>query len=103
ASVLGDGYAVELGMKHAPPFIEDGVAALAGRGVSTVVGVVLAPHYSRLSVGEYAERAGAAAARAGLGLDMVESWHLEPGYLDLLAGFVKEAVAGVRAPVEVVF
>ena len=29
---LGDGFRVELGMKHAPPFIEDGVAALATRG-----------------------------------------------------------------------
>ena len=37
-AALGDGFRVELGMKHAPPFIEDGVAALAGEGVRQVVG-----------------------------------------------------------------
>jgi len=103
-AALGDGYRVELGMKHAPPFLEDGVAALAAAGVSRVVGLVLAPHYSALSVGEYAERAGAAAAAAGVELRMVESWHLAPGYLDLLTGFVVDAVAGLGVvPVEVVF
>lgn len=103
-AALGDGYLVQLGMKHAPPFLEDGVAALAGAGVSQIVGLVLAPHYSALSVGEYASRVASAANDAGLVLHMVESWHLAPGYLDLLAGFVRDAVAGLGVePVEVVF
>ncbi|MFN2503917.1 MAG: ferrochelatase [Acidimicrobiales bacterium] len=94
-AALGDGWIVRLGMKHAPPFVEDGVRALAEAGVERVVGLVLAPHFSRLSVGEYAARAMAAAADCGVELAMVESWHLEPGYLDLLARFVGEAVAGM--------
>jgi ferrochelatase len=104
AAALGDGYLVGLGMKHAPPFLEDGVAALAAAGVERIVGVVLAPHYSALSVGEYASRAATAAAAAGVDLHMVESWHLAPGYIDLLAGFVRDAVARLDVdPVEVVF
>lgn len=83
-SALGEGFVVELGMKHAPPFIEDGLGSLARAGVDRVIGLVLAPHYSRLSVGEYA-------ARAGPDVTMVDSWHLEPGYVDLLAQFVKSA------------
>ncbi len=103
-AALGDGFRVELGMKHAPPFIEDGVAALGEAGVGDVVGVVLAPHYSALSVGEYAKRAEDAAKSAGLPITVVKSWHLASGYLDLLAGFVREEVAGLDAdPVEVVF
>ena len=47
---------VGLGLKHAAPKIEDGVAALAAAGVERVVGLVLAPHYSALSVGEYLDR-----------------------------------------------
>ncbi|MBA3653971.1 MAG: ferrochelatase [Actinobacteria bacterium] len=74
---LGDGWRVVLGMKHSRPFIEDGVAELKHAGVERSVGLVLAPHYSGLSVGEYAERAA--------GIDVVESWHLEPGLIDLLA------------------
>lgn len=80
-AVLGGGYRVELGMKHAAPFIEDGLAALAG--AAPTVGLVLAPHYSRLSVGEYAARAA--------GVPVVESWHLEPGYVELLARLVRNA------------
>ena len=103
-AALGDGFLVELGMKHAAPFIEDGVAALAAAGVDDVVGVVLAPHYSALSVGEYAARAETAAKGAGLPITVVTSWHLAGGYLDLLAGFVREEVARSDAdPVEVVF
>lgn len=102
---LGDEWLVELGMKHASPFIEDGVAALAVAGLEEIVGLVLAPHFSRLSVGEYAERVEAAAAGYGVKAAMVESWHLAPGYVELLAGFLNEAVAGldVPGPVEVVF
>lgn len=103
-AALGDGFLVELGMKHAAPFIEDGVAALVKVGVAGIVGLVLAPHYSVLSVGEYAERAAATAGGAGVDFTMVPSWHLAPGYLDLLAGFVRTEVERLAVdPVEVVF
>ena len=56
-------FVVRLGQKHASPFIEDAVSALAEEGVTGVVGVVLAPHYSGASIGEYQARATAAAER----------------------------------------
>ncbi len=97
AAALGEGWQVQLGMKHAPPFVEDGMAALADRGVRRVVGLVLAPHYSALSVGEYASRIRAtdAVMNQGVELAMVESWHLAPGYLNLLARRVIVARAGL--------
>ena len=52
---------VELGLKHASPSIEAGVEALASAGVEEFVSLVLAPHYSALSVGQYLERAADAA------------------------------------------
>ncbi len=109
AAALGDGWVVELGMKHAPPFIEDGMARLAERGVDHVVGLVLAPHYSALSVAEYGARAMAteAVTDGGLELTMVDSWHLAPGYVELLAARVVEAQDLLRVTdpgaVEVVF
>jgi len=103
-AALGTGYRVQLGMKHAPPFVEDGVAALVAAGITSIVGLVLAPHYSALSVGEYAMRAEATAAEAGATLTMVRSWHLAPGYLDLLSRFVGDEVARLGVdPIEVVF
>ena len=107
AARLGGYLPVELGMKHAPPFIEEGVRALRRAGVGRAIGVVLAPHYSKLSVGEYRDRAARAAAEEGIQLDLVEHWHLAPGYVELLAGRVRERLqsfpASTRERVEVLF
>jgi ferrochelatase len=86
-------------MKHAPPFIEDAVAELAAAGSRQIVGLVLAPHYSKLSVGEYAERASAAAAAAAGApeVSVVRSWHLAAGYLDFLSQAVSDALRALPA------
>lgn len=106
-AALGDLYVVALGQKHAAPFVEDGVAALADAGVSRIIGLVLAPHYSALSVGEYARRASEAGEAHGLSVDTIESWHLLPEYLEFLAAAVTDAQAtlppGVQREAEVVF
>ena len=68
ANALGAGYEVALGYKHAPPFIEDAVGQLRAKHVSDLVGVVLAPHNSRGSIGEYVERLGPDAKA-------LRSWH----------------------------
>ena len=102
-SALGEGFVVTLGTKHSSPKVEDGVHALAAEGVDRVVGLVLAPHYSRFSVGEYAERAAKAGAEHGLAVETVESWHLLPSYVDFLTSAVGEALARVPAGSEVVF
>ncbi len=99
-------FRVELGMKHAPPFIEDGMSRLTRAGVRRAVGVVLAPHYSPLSIGEYMARAREAATE-DLELSFVEDWHLAPPYIDLLAERVEESLNSfaveIRDEVDVVF
>jgi ferrochelatase len=62
--------------------------------VSQIVGVVLAPHYSVMSVGEYEERLKTAArsAAAPLTVSVVHSWHLAREYLELLAREVRVAL-----------
>jgi ferrochelatase len=74
---------VTLGMQHSHPFIEDGVAELVASGAQQIVGLVLAPHSSFLSVGVYSKRLKAANA-SSLPLSVIEHWHLAPGYLDFL-------------------
>ena len=54
-------FVVTLGLKHAAPKVEQGVATLVAAGVDRIVGLVLAPHFSSMSVGEYTGRAAAAA------------------------------------------
>ena len=96
-------WAVALGQKHAAPFIEDAVAALADAGVAHIVGLVLAPHYAAASVGQYQERLHAAAAERGLPSAAVDSWHLEPAYLALLADAVREGLARLPERTKVLF
>jgi ferrochelatase len=96
-------FQVVLGQKHAAPFIEDAVAQLAHAGLKQAVGLVLAPHYSRFSVGQYQERAAAAGAERGVDLLAIESWHLEPAYLDFLARAVGEARSTLPADHKVLF
>jgi ferrochelatase len=97
------GYAVAIGTRHSSPSIEDGVRELAAVGATRLVGLVLAPHYSRMSIGAYADRAAKAAAELGLDVDVIESWHLLPAYVDFLAAAVREAIARVPVGSEVVF
>jgi ferrochelatase len=82
---LPDRFVVQIGLKHADPKIEAGLEALAHEGVDRVVGLVLAPHYSALSVGEYLGRARAAAVDAALPFAGIESWATEPAYVEFLA------------------
>jgi ferrochelatase len=96
-------YVVRLGQKHAAPFIEDGVAELAAEGVERIVGVVLAPHYSGFSVGQYNERAGAAAGAAGLEYAGVDTWSLEPAFVEHQAASVRERLAALPERTKVVF
>ena len=96
-------FVTALGQKHAVPFIEDGVAALVDQGVRSIIGVVLAPHYSAFSVGEYQARAAAAAAGAGLPAVAIERWHDLPEYRAFLAGAVAVGLRGLPSRTEVVF
>ena len=86
-------YRCLLGTKHSVPRIEAAVDDLAAAGVGAVVGLVLAPHYSRGSVGEYAARLGQRAAEHGLAASCVLDWHDDEALIELLA----ERVVAARA------
>ncbi len=96
-------FVVELGLKHADPKVEAGVAELAARSVARIVGLVLAPHYSALSVGQYHERAAVAAAGQGLDYVGIDSWAVEPAYVEFLAGEVTRRLAALPPNTKVLF
>jgi protoporphyrin/coproporphyrin ferrochelatase len=82
------GMPVYVGMKHWRPRIAEAVEASLAGGAERVVGVVLAPHYSALSIAGYRERLeGALEGRAEL--LFVESWHDHEPFLAVLADRVR--------------
>ncbi|HEY6055047.1 MAG TPA: ferrochelatase [Gaiellaceae bacterium] len=88
------GLPVFTGMKHWQPRIAEAAERALATGAENVVGLVLAPHYSRLSIAGYVEQ-----LREGLGgrgtLLFVEQWHDEPGFVELLADRVRGTSAHV--------
>lgn len=97
------GYHVALGMKHAAPFIEDAVADLAEQGFRRVVGLVLAPHYSAFSIGQYLDRMTEAAAPHGIEALGIRSWATEPAFVEFIATEVGRKLAALPAQTRILF
>jgi ferrochelatase len=81
------------GLKHAAPYIEDGVAAMAADGVTEAVGIVLTPQYSVMSVGGYIKRAQEEAGKRGVRMSFVHRYHLHPELIDALSKRVSEGLS----------
>ena len=94
---------VVLGLKHAAPFIEQSVDELAAQGFRRVIGLVLAPHYSAFSVGQYLERLATAAARHDIAVSGVQSWATEPAFIQFIAADMRAKLVILPAETRVVF
>jgi ferrochelatase len=78
------GLPVFTGMRHWQPRIAEAVERALDGGADEIVGLVLAPHYSSMSIERYREQlVGALAGRAEL--RFVERWGAEHGFVELLA------------------
>jgi len=88
------GLPVLTGMKHWTPHISDAASSALATGAGVVVGLVLAPHYSRLSIAGYrSQLEDALAGRAEL--RMIESWHDFEPFVEVLADRVRGTDAHV--------
>ncbi|MGE5225342.1 MAG: ferrochelatase [Planctomycetaceae bacterium] len=87
------GFRTFLGMKHSAPTIAEGVAAMRDAGIERAVGIVMAPHWAAMSIPTYVERVEAARGDDGPDVTFVRSFHDHPGYVALLAGRVRDALA----------
>jgi ferrochelatase len=85
-------FQVALGMKHSPPFIAQAVQKLAQASIDRSVALVLAPHYSKMSVGTYLDEAQTAARELGTPMHLtgVRSWADAPGLIALLHARIEE-------------
>jgi protoporphyrin/coproporphyrin ferrochelatase len=109
ASLGTEHFRCYLGMRHWAPWIEEVVRTMVGDGITHAISIVLAPHYSGLSVAKYQ-------AKIADGLDMfhgqiefrhVESYHNAPLLIAAFAERVESALqqwpAEQRGQVHVVF
>lgn len=101
----GSHFKVFVGMRHWKPFIKDALAEISAARISRVIGLVMAPHYSRMSIGAYYKKVDE--AKNGIHIARIDRWHMLPGYLDVLTSHVKAALerfpASFRHDVPVIF
>ena len=96
-------YHVALGLKHAAPMIEDAVQQLAQEGFTKIVALVLAPHFSSFSIGQYIDRATTAATPHGISVVGITSWATEEAFIDFLAADMSAKLATMPAATHVLF
>ncbi|MFM8389254.1 MAG: ferrochelatase [Actinomycetota bacterium] len=96
-------FRVSLGLKHAHPMIEEAVADVATTGTEKIIGLVLAPHYSTYSIGQYVGRATTAAEPHGIKVVGIDSWATELAFVDFLANDMRERLAKMPANTKVLF
>ena len=102
-------YKVYVGMRHWNPYIGDVVPNMLADGVERIIAVVMAPHFSRMSVGAYMAKLDKALLEnhADIPVTKVESWKDEPPFINAVSARVTEALKrfpeDIRADVPVLF
>jgi ferrochelatase len=85
---------VSFGMKHWHPFVEDVVEKISADNPPILVGVALAPHYSKLSIGGYEDsvRRGLARKNSNVQFVMVKSWQTQLSLIKALSARVSNGL-----------
>lgn len=96
-------FTVRLGLKHAAPMIEDATQQLIDEGVESIVGLVLAPHYSSYSIGQYLGRVKAIAEPAGVKVSGVDTWATEPAFVEFLTTDLRSKLKNANGKTKVFF
>jgi ferrochelatase len=100
---------VYLGMRHWSPWIKDAIGHMYLHGVEEAVAIVMAPHYSKMSIGKYWEKVNEAQELYGSNIkfSFVNSWYEQPKFLEAVEEHVRAGLekfpADERAGVKVVF
>src|SRR5512143_3565958 len=101
----GQEFKAFVGMKHWHPYIKNTLIEIKAQGIEHVIGLVMAPHYSKMSIEGYFKKIDE--AESSVEVAPIKDWHLLPGYLDALEGRVCAALerfpAEVRSQVPVIF
>lgn len=88
---------VQLGFKHSHPKIEETVVDLARQGFTHIIALVLAPHYSEYSVGQYISRVNECAMPLGVTVTSITSWAVEPAFVNFIAKELESKLDAIQS------
>jgi ferrochelatase len=85
---------VYVGMRHSPPFISETIATMHAEGVTSVIGICMAPQYSLLTIGAYEQALQQAITDSGSAItyELVKSFAMHPELIRAFASKVKETL-----------
>jgi protoporphyrin/coproporphyrin ferrochelatase len=84
-----------LGMRHWSPWIEETVRQMVDDGITHAISLVLAPHFSSMSIAKYQKKIKEALkmVHADIEFQHIMSYHDAPKYITALANRVREGLA----------
>ena len=84
-----------LGMRHWSPWIEEVVGQMVEDGITHAVSLVLAPHFSKLSVAKYQDKIadGLEMVHGDIAFEHIASYHDAPKYIQALVNRVHQGLA----------
>ena len=100
---------VYLGMRHWSPWIKDAVGQMYLHGIKEATAIVMAPHYSKMSIGKYWDKIEDAQKmhHTNINFSFVNSWYKQPKFLQAVEKHVRAGLKkfpkNVRSNVKVVF
>jgi protoporphyrin/coproporphyrin ferrochelatase len=91
---LGNDYQVFMGMRHWKPWIMDAVEKMRQQGICEAVGIVMAPHYSSMSIEKYIDKVEEAKKQLNYPLEVkyIKSWHNHPLFIEALHHKIENAL-----------
>ena len=89
-----------VGMRHWAPWIEETVGCMLDDGIERAVSLVLAPHYSGMSIAKYQKKiaAGLEFYHGRIDFAHVEQYHDVPGLIEALADRVRIGISRFPEP-----
>ncbi len=87
-------YRTYVGMRHWHPYIDEIVPRMLADGVDAIAAIVMAPHFSRMSVGAYMGKLNKALVERGATVPVtsVESWKDEPAFIQAVSQRIEAAL-----------
>ena len=100
---------VYVGMRHWSPWIKDAIGQMYIQGIEEAVAIVMAPHYSKMSIGKYWDKINEAQAEVGstIKFSFVDAWYQQPKFLQAIEAHIRAGLekfpAAEREQVKIVF
>ncbi|HKM79126.1 MAG TPA: ferrochelatase [Candidatus Bathyarchaeia archaeon] len=94
---------VHFGMKHWHPYISETAQNFLKSGIRRLISLVLAPHYSNMSIGGYKNILQSSLANSQIEIDFIDSWYNSPIYHQAVSEKILKALKKFPSDKQVLF